>query len=66
MSFCHYSLFLEIFLGAFGVFQLGFIFRWIYLEPERATFDTEEMFHQVTKYFEAPIESEQLKITVVS
>lgn len=31
MSFCHYSLFLEIFLGAFGVFQLGFIFRWIYL-----------------------------------
>ena len=28
-------------------------------QPERATFDTEEMFHHVTKYFEAPTESEQ-------
>ena len=28
-------------------------------QPERAAFDTEEMFHHVTKYFEAPEESEQ-------
>lgn len=34
--------------------------------PKRATFDTEEMFHQVTKYFEPPTENEQLLITVVS
>lgn len=35
-------------------------------QPERSAFDTEEMFHQVTKYFETPVESEQLEITVVS
>ncbi len=35
-------------------------------QPERSAFDTEEMFHQVTKYFEIPIEKEQLQITVVS
>jgi len=35
-------------------------------QPERAAFDTEEMFHHVTKYFEVPIESEQLQMTVVS
>ena len=28
-------------------------------QPERATFDTEEMFHHVTKYFKVPSESEQ-------
>lgn len=33
---------------------------------ERAAFDTEEMFHQVTQYFEVPAESEQLQVTVVS
>jgi len=35
-------------------------------QPERSAFDTEEMFHQVTKYFESPVESEQLQITIVS
>ena len=35
-------------------------------EPSRAAFDTPEMFHQVTKYFEIPTENEQLHITVVS
>ena len=35
-------------------------------QPERSAFDTEEMFHQVTKYFEIPIESEQLQITIVN
>lgn len=35
-------------------------------QPERSAFDTEEMFHHVTKYFEAPLKSEQLQITVVS
>ena len=35
-------------------------------QPERSAFDTEEMFHQVTKYFEIPMESEQLQITIVS
>ena len=28
-------------------------------QPERAAFDTEEMFHHVTKYFEPPEESNQ-------
>jgi hypothetical protein len=32
---------------------------------ERSTFDTEEMFYHVTKYFEIPIESEELEITVI-
>ena len=35
-------------------------------QPARSIFDTEEMFHQVTKYFEIPLESEQLIITVIS
>ena len=34
-------------------------------QPERSAFDTEEMFHHVTKYFEIPVESEQLAITVI-
>lgn len=35
-------------------------------QPERSAFDTEEMFHHVSKYFEVPVESEQLQIIVVS
>lgn len=35
-------------------------------QPERSAFDTEEMFHHVTKYFEIPVESEQLTITVIN
>ena len=35
-------------------------------QPERAAFDTKEMFHHVTQYFEVPTESEQLQMTVVS
>lgn len=35
-------------------------------QPERSAFDTEEMFHHVTKYFEPPTENEQLQITLVS
>ena len=35
-------------------------------QPERSDFDTEEMFHHVTKYFEVPTESEELHITKVS
>ncbi|GAL16047.1 hypothetical protein JCM19233_7069 [Vibrio astriarenae] len=31
-------------------------------QPERAMFDTEEVFHHVTQYFEAPSESEQLNV----
>jgi len=34
--------------------------------PKRAAFDTKEMFHHVTQYFEVPTESEQLQMTVVS
>jgi len=34
-------------------------------QPERSAFDTEEMFHHVTKYFEIPAESEQLMIRVI-
>jgi len=33
-------------------------------EPERAKFDTEEMFKKVTKYFEAPTQSEGFNIEV--
>jgi len=35
-------------------------------QPERSAFDTEEMFYQVTKYFELPTESEHLDVTIVS
>ncbi len=35
-------------------------------QPERSAFDTEEMFHHVTKYFETPVESEQLTIRVIN
>ena len=31
-------------------------------QPERASFDTPEVFHQVTKYFEAPSEAEGYNI----
>jgi len=31
-------------------------------QPERAAFDTETIFHQVTKFFEEPRESEGLNI----
>jgi len=34
-------------------------------QPDRSAFDTEEMFHHVTKYFEIPAESEQLMIRVI-
>ena len=33
--------------------------------PERSHFDTEEVFHQVTSYFEAPSEEEDFKIEVI-
>lgn len=33
-------------------------------QPSRAAFDTEEMFNQVTKFFEEPIESEVNKLVV--
>jgi predicted kinase len=33
--------------------------------PERAQFDTEAVFHQVTRYFEAPTEDEGFNIDVV-
>jgi predicted kinase len=33
--------------------------------PERAAFDTEAMFHEVTQYFQAPDESEGFNIRVV-
>jgi predicted kinase len=33
--------------------------------PERAQFDTEEVFHQVTGYFQAPSEEEGLDIEIV-
>ena len=32
-------------------------------QPERAAFDTEEMFHHITKFFEEPCEDEGLMIT---
>ncbi len=35
-------------------------------QPERAAFDTEEMFHHVTKFFEAPEASEGLNTIEVS
>jgi len=31
-------------------------------QPERAQFDTESVFNQITRYFEAPAKEEQLKI----
>ena len=34
-------------------------------QPERAVFDTEPMFHEVTKYFEVPMGSEELNIRIV-
>ena len=34
-------------------------------QPERAQFDTEPMFNEVTKYFQEPDDSEGLNITVV-
>lgn len=35
-------------------------------QPERASFDTEEVFHHVTQYFEAPTDSEGLRIVRVA
>lgn len=35
-------------------------------QPKRATFDTEEMFHHVTKYFETPTEKEGLELTIIN
>jgi predicted kinase len=35
-------------------------------QPERSSFDTEEMFYHVTKYFEIPLDSEELNIKVVN
>ncbi len=34
--------------------------------PERAQFDTEEVFHQVTSYFQAPTDDEGFNIEVVN
>jgi predicted kinase len=34
-------------------------------QPERSAFDTEEMFYHVTKYFEIPLDNEELEITVI-
>ncbi|MBE0496929.1 MAG: ATP-binding protein [Campylobacterales bacterium] len=34
-------------------------------QPQRSAFDTEEMFRHVSKYFEIPIESEQLTTLVI-
>ena len=33
--------------------------------PERARFDTEEVFHQVTSYFQAPTDDEEFNIEVL-
>lgn len=33
--------------------------------PERARFDTEEVFHQVTRYFQAPTDDEEFNIEVL-
>ncbi len=35
-------------------------------QPERSAFDTEDMFYHVTKYFEIPLESEELEIKVIA
>lgn len=35
-------------------------------QPQRAKFDTEAVFHQVTRYFEAPTDSENLNIVRVT
>ncbi len=35
-------------------------------QPDRPAFDTEEMFYHVTKYFEIPLESEELEIKVIA
>jgi len=34
-------------------------------QPERSNFDTEEMFYQLAKFFETPIKSECLNITLI-
>ena len=34
-------------------------------QPDRSAFDTEEMFYHVTKYFEIPLDNEELEITVI-
>ncbi len=34
-------------------------------QPERSAFDTEEMFYHVTKYFESPLDNEELEITLI-
>jgi len=34
-------------------------------QPERARFDTESVFHEVTKYFEEPMNNESLNIEVI-
>jgi predicted kinase len=34
-------------------------------QPERSAFDTKEMFYHVTKYFEIPLDNEELEITVI-
>lgn len=34
--------------------------------PDRARFDTEEVFHQVTRYFQAPADDEGFNIEVVN
>ncbi len=35
-------------------------------QPERSSLDTEEMFYHVTKYFEIPLDSEELNVKVVN
>ena len=35
------------------------------VSPERARFDTEEVFHQVTRYFQAPTDDEEFNIEVL-
>jgi len=34
-------------------------------QPERALFDTEDIFHQVTRYFQPPLEKEGFNINVL-
>lgn len=35
-------------------------------QPERSAFDTEAVFHQVTRYFEAPVQSEGIKLREIT
>ncbi len=35
-------------------------------QPERATFDTEETFHRLTRYFQAPLETEGFNLVVMT